>query len=90
MRPSWIVRHFSAIVALVAVMLIFILEIVIVFILVSRILILHGMCRLILPLCNTFLPLVRVAEPSHSGTRSRYNEGNSSLCLIIIGKCTLL
>ena len=94
MCQSWVIPHFTAVVALVVrlivIVLLFVLEMVVALIFTFKILTLLGACRLFVLLCNKLLPRVRVTELLHRGTRLRHNKGNKTLFRIIMGKSMLL
>ncbi len=94
MRQSWVIPHFTAVVALVVwlivIVLLFVLEMVIALVFTFKILTLLGACCLFVLLCNKLLPHVRVTELPHRGTQLHHNEGNKTLFWIIMGKSTLL
>ena len=89
-HPSCIVLHFSAAVALVAVILIIIVEWVLALIITFQVLTVLCTCCLFVCLCSELFPFGRVPYSAHRGARSRHNEGNEPLFWISDGKSAVL
>jgi hypothetical protein len=87
----------TSVVALVAVILLFLLEVVALMGLRVAITFKNltsidacAACPIFVYLCNELLPCLRVSESSHRVTRFVHNEGNKCLSWIIVGKSMLI